>query len=107
MTSQAELWPWFWVMIPAGFILGGFYFGGLWLTVRAAVNSSRPGLLTAVSLLVRLAVLLGALYLLGGDDWRRLLALLGGILLARLVLTRRLGPARGWRARGPGGGESW
>ncbi len=78
----------------AGAGLGLLYFGGLWLTVRRLARARRPALLFLGSLVVRVAVLLGGLYLVMGEDWRRLLAALVGVIAARIVLTRRLGPLR-------------
>lgn len=75
----------------AGIALGGSYFYGLWLTAWRLARGERPALLLAVSGLCRLAVLLAAFYLVMGGHWERLVACLAGFVLARLVLTRRLG----------------
>ncbi len=76
--------------LAGGLVLGAFFFGGLWLTVRAATSAARPRLLLAGSFVVRFAVLAGGLYLLMLGDWRRLLAALVGLLLARTLLARRV-----------------
>ena len=78
--------------LAAGAALGVAFFGGLWLTVRKARQSRRPALLLAGSFVLRMALLLGGLYLIGAHDWRRLLAAAAGIALARTILVRRLGP---------------
>jgi F1F0 ATPase subunit 2 len=79
----------------AGLVLGLFYFGGLWLTVRKIPCSGNPGFLVLVSFAVRLLVTLYGMYLVMAGEWERLVACLTGFLLMRIVLTRVLGPARG------------
>ncbi|MDX1567261.1 MAG: ATP synthase subunit I [Longimicrobiales bacterium] len=76
----------------AGGTLGGLYFGALWLTVRRIPHASRPGLLVAVSYLVRLAALAGGFYVvvrLGGGT--ALVAGLVGLLAARQLLVGSVG----------------
>lgn len=73
-----------------GLILGGLYFYGLWFTVRHLAQLSRPGLWLLASWIVRVGLLMAGVYLIAGGDWRRLVAALAGILLARILLTRRL-----------------
>ena len=72
----------------AGVVLGVFFFGGLWWTVRRGLSTRRPALLFTGSLVLRLVVAAGGFYLVGGDDWRRLVACLAGFLLARWLVTR-------------------
>lgn len=79
----------------AGLALGLFYFGGLWYTVRRLSAARRPWLLVLGSYVVRLVVTVVGMYLVMAGDWKRLVACLAGFLLARIVLTRRLGPAAG------------
>lgn len=77
----------------AGLALGGFFFGSLWWTVRrtlSAAPSASPvsTVLSHLGLLVlRLAVTLFGFYAVGAGQWERLLACLGGFLLARLAAT--------------------
>lgn len=79
----------------AGLALGLFYFGGLWYTVRRLSAARRPWLLVLGSYVVRLVVTVVGMYLVMAGDWKRLVACLAGFLLARIVLTRHLGPAAG------------
>lgn len=72
----------------AGVALGLFFFGGLWWTVRKGSTANNPALWFMGSFLLRTGVALGGFYGVGAEDWRRLLAALGGFVLARLVLTR-------------------
>jgi F1F0 ATPase subunit 2 len=76
----------------AGIAVGIFYFGGLWLTVQRLPQTNHPGLLTLVSLIIRLGVALPVFYLVMAGRWERLLVCLVGFLLVRLVLVRRWGP---------------
>jgi F1F0 ATPase subunit 2 len=78
----------------SGTALGLFYFGGLWLTVRRLPMSSQPGLLSAISFLVRTGiVIMGFSYIMEGRFERPLSALVG-FLIARIVLVRLIGPIR-------------
>lgn len=77
-----------------GGLLGGAYFGGLWLTLRRAPASRHPALLMLASLLLRLAGVGFGLYWLANGDWRRYLAAVAGILLARWLWIRRIEPKR-------------
>lgn len=75
-----------------GFLLGLFYFGALWLTVRRLARMRRPYFLIFISFLLRLSILVAAFYLiLSWGDWRHLLACVVGFVLARIFMTRRLG----------------
>ncbi len=76
----------------AGLAVGLFYFGGLWLTVQRLPQAKHPGLLTLMSLIIRLGVTLLVFYLVMAGRWERLLVCLAGFLLVRLVLVRRWGP---------------
>ena len=71
----------------SGFALGGLYFGALWLTVATLPRTARPLVLLAASALLRMIVLLAALALASGLDWRRLAACLVGVMVARLAAT--------------------
>lgn len=78
----------------AGVTIGVFFFGGLWLTVRRIPTSNNPGLLLMVSLIVRMAVALGAFFLIMDGSWQRLLVSVVGFILARQLLIQRWGPDR-------------
>jgi F1F0 ATPase subunit 2 len=78
----------------AGVILGLFYFGSLWFTLLYLSKTQRQVLVTVGSFFIRLAVTLFGFYLVMGGHWERLLIALGGFILGRIFLTRRL------RARG-------
>lgn len=72
----------------AGIVLGILFFGGLWLTVRLGLNSKRPTLIFMGSLFLRMGIVLAGFYYIGADSWEKMLALLGGFLIARIAITR-------------------
>lgn len=73
----------------AGIALGGFFFGGLWWTVRRGASSRHPARLFVSSFLVRMVVAVGGFYLIAADgDWRRVIASLLGFLIARWLVVR-------------------
>ncbi len=71
----------------AGLALGLFFYGGLWLTVRALPTSHSPALLMLGSFIIRMTVVVMGIYFIMGDRWERVLACLVGILLARTILV--------------------
>ena len=72
----------------AGSMLGVFFFGGLWWTIRSSPPSQWSGLLFSASLLLRMAVAITGFYLVSHGEWRKLVACLVGFLLARIAVTR-------------------
>lgn len=81
---------WFVASLAVGALLGGFYFGGLWLTVRKVATARRPALLLIGSFAARAGIVLAAMYFVFGGRWERLLACAAGLLLARTLLILRL-----------------
>lgn len=78
----------------AGLLLGAFFFGGLWWTVRKCVSSQRPALWVFGSLILRMGITMAGFFFVGGSHWERLLLCLFGFIMARLVviwLTRSFG----------------
>jgi F1F0 ATPase subunit 2 len=75
-----------------GTVLGLFYFGLLWVTVRRIPHSRNPALLVLGSLVGRLAVVLTAFYFVMNGRWERLAACLLGFLVARQVMVSRIRP---------------
>ena len=72
----------------AGVLLGAFFFGGLWWTIRSSPPSQWSGLLFSASLLLRMAVAITGFYLVSHGEWRKLVACLVGFSLARIAVTR-------------------
>ena len=75
----------------AGIVLGLFFFGGLWWTVRRGIASKQPAVLFLGSLLLRTLLVVLGFYFVARSDWRNLVASLAGFLLARIVMTRTIG----------------
>lgn len=71
----------------AGALLGAFFFGGLWWTIRKGVTSQQPALWIFGSLLLRTSVALVGFYFVASGHWQRLVACLLGFVLARLAVT--------------------
>ena len=80
--------------LVAGVLLGGIYFGGLWLTVCKGFLSKQPALWFFGSLLLRTSIALAGFYFIARSDWQRLLVCLLGFVLTRLFVTRLTGGAR-------------
>jgi F1F0 ATPase subunit 2 len=74
----------------AGMVLGGVFFGGLWLTIRHTLSSAALGLWLVASLVLRMAIVLLGFYVVVAGDWRRLMACLIGFVLARSMIARVL-----------------
>lgn len=78
-------------LVLAGLALAVFFYAGLWWTTGRALASPLPALWFLGSFLVRGGVVVSALYLLTGGQWRPLLILLPGWVLGRvlvMLLTR-------------------
>ncbi|RJP16058.1 MAG: ATP synthase subunit I [Candidatus Abyssobacteria bacterium SURF_5] len=76
--------------LPAGMLLGLFYFGLLWITVRSLASARAPALHLAVSFVIRGSVCMLGFYLIMQGHWERLLIALLGFVLMRKILVRRL-----------------
>lgn len=82
-------------LVPAligGSLIGLFFFGGLWWTVRRLPAAERPALFFLTSFVVRSLVTLVAFFVVAAGDWRRVLAAALGFLIARVLLVQ-LSPA--------------
>jgi F1F0 ATPase subunit 2 len=80
---QALLMAW-----VAGGALGAFFFGGLWWSVRKALDANNPALWIFPSMLLRTGVTLAGFYFVAGSDWQRLLACLVGFVFVRQIIVR-------------------
>jgi len=77
----------------AGMLLGAFFFGGLWWTVRKGVSVERPALFFLGSLLLRTSITVAGIYVVGDGNWRRLLATLLGFVIVRFIAMRLACPS--------------
>jgi len=71
-----------------GVMLGTFFFGGLWLTVKKGLSSKRAAFWFAGSLLLRTGVVISGFYWVTNGRWERLLVCMIGFFLARLIVIR-------------------
>jgi F1F0 ATPase subunit 2 len=69
-----------------GIILGIIFFGGLYLTILKLGNVKNPSILFAVSFMLRMAILLGGLFLLSQNGYQGVLFALLGIILAKFLM---------------------
>jgi F1F0 ATPase subunit 2 len=70
-----------------GIILGIFYFGSLWITVRQLPTTAYPVRLFIGSWLGRMVITLLGFYLVMNGQWQRVLICLAGFIAARIVMT--------------------
>ena len=71
-----------------GVVLGIFYFGSLWITVRQLPTTAYPVRLFIGSFVGRMVVTLIGFYLVMNGQWQRVLICLLGFVAARIILTR-------------------
>jgi len=74
------------LIFAAGVALGTLFFGGLWLTVKKAVASTKPAIMILSSFVTRMAIVLVGFYFIGAGNWQRLLVALAGFIIARFVV---------------------
>jgi F1F0 ATPase subunit 2 len=74
--------------LVAGFLLGAFFFGGLWWTVQKGLSSKRPALWFLGSLLLRTGTAVAGFYFASGGRWERLLVCLLGFFIMRRIVLR-------------------
>jgi len=77
-----------------GILLGIFFFGGLWLTIKKMQTVARPWLLILVSALCRTGLTLVGFWFIGiwlseTGRWQRMTSCLIGFMIARYVCTRQ------------------
>lgn len=69
-----------------GIALGIIFFGGLWLTVKKAVTSTKPALFILVSFVIRISLVLLGFYFITAGNWQKLLMALAGFIIARFLV---------------------
>jgi F1F0 ATPase subunit 2 len=75
--------------LAVGMLLGVFYFGTLWLTVRNLTALKYPMGILTISYAARLLVTLGGFYLLVLEHWSRPAAALLGFVMMRGLFIRK------------------
>lgn len=74
------------VALVTGIVLGVFFFGGLWFTVKKAVVSKIPALWIFLSFILRISITLLGFYIIGVKNWQHLLLCLLGFIAARFAV---------------------
>jgi F1F0 ATPase subunit 2 len=75
-------------VLMVGFLLGAFFFGGLWWTVQKGLTSQHPVLWFLGSNLLRTALAVVGFYFASRNDWRKFVLCLVGFIIARVAVTR-------------------
>ncbi|HSR05454.1 MAG TPA: ATP synthase subunit I [Proteiniclasticum sp.] len=76
-----------------GVLVGILFFGGLYFTVKKLTTIKYPALFMMLSLIVRLVILAGGIYLIMDGGIQNVLSAMAGIILVRLVMIAKLGKA--------------
>jgi F1F0 ATPase subunit 2 len=72
----------------AGMAIGTFFFGGLWFTVRKAVNAKTPAIWFFCSFFLRVSITMVGFYFISlGGNWQHLVIALLGFVIARFIVT--------------------
>jgi len=71
----------------AGIALGLIYFGGLWVTIRHGLSSRYSAWWFAISMVVRMVLVVAGFFVVMGHHWERLAMCLVGFVVGRLVVT--------------------
>ncbi|MCP5143674.1 MAG: ATP synthase subunit I [Gammaproteobacteria bacterium] len=72
----------------AGLLAGVVYFSLLWYQVRALHRLRHPALAMAAGLMIRLALVVGVLYLVGREAPQAMLSCACGIIVGRMLVLR-------------------
>jgi len=75
------------VALIGGLVIGVFFFGGLWFTVRKAINVKTPALWFFGSFILRVSISMVGFYLISLGNWQDLLLALLGFVIARYFVT--------------------
>lgn len=73
---------------PIGFLLGVFFYGGLWLTVKHLVTTNHPVLLGVGSFWLRLFFVLAGFLALAQGRWQNAVLCLAGFIAGRIAISR-------------------
>lgn len=76
-----------------GSLLGIFYFGGLWLTVRMLPGSLRPKLLWFSSFTIRQALTLYGLWIILKENMSAFFITLTAFFIIRFIMVKKIGRA--------------
>ena len=69
-----------------GIFLGIIFFGGLYWSVNKLPKVKHPASLMIVSALVRMIILITGIYFIAGNDIKKILSILGGVILVKIIM---------------------
>ena len=92
MRGDVTLWG---LAFLWGVVLGLFYFGGLWMTLKTMPGKKWPKRRLAISYLVRVAGVLAGFWIVVQKGGVALLFTVVAFFGVRIILTRVLGPKNG------------
>ncbi len=78
-----------------GMLLGGMFFGGLWLNVKRIPANPKALWLVPLSFLVRMTLLLGGIAWVGGGQPVEVMAIVVGLLIARRIVITAVTSGQG------------
>ncbi|MEO5978866.1 MAG: ATP synthase subunit I [Chryseolinea sp.] len=76
------------ISFSSGMLLGTFFFGGLWFTVKRAFSSRMPALWFLGSFVIRIGITLAGFYFIGSENWRGFAACMVGFVVSRFIIVR-------------------
>ena len=74
--------------IVAGLLLGTFFFGGLWWTIKKGTASKTPAIWFLSSFFIRLGITVCGFYFVSIIIGKRMILCLAGFIIARTLITR-------------------
>ncbi len=90
MIDQMNDWLHVFGALLGGGLLGVLFFGGLWLTIKYAMNTRNTGLWFALSMLLRTAIVIGGFYWISQGHLVAIVACLLGFMLSRLWMVKKI-----------------
>lgn len=76
------------VALLAGLLLGAFFFGGLWWTIKKGFSAKIPALWFLLSGVTRTLIVIAGFYYVGNGNWKIMLSCFVGFFIVRMSSTR-------------------
>jgi F1F0 ATPase subunit 2 len=73
-----------------GVILGIIFFGGLYWTIQQLAETKHPALLMTISLLLRMAILLGVMFYVAKGGYQGILLAMLGMIVVRVIMIFKI-----------------
>jgi F1F0 ATPase subunit 2 len=91
METNPMLWAFSFIW---GVLLGLFYFGGLWMTLKVMTRSNKPKSWLGISFIIRISFIMAGFWVIMKADAVSFILTLSAFLITRIILTRTLGRER-------------